>query len=110
MSIQSSFRQSTLPWLGLLALLASPCLLGAAELTNDSSTPVINTTCPMDGKMLDMTTCKMVNMTVGEGADAKKCRMACCSDTCASEFTKDPATVMKANYTGPKGGDTRKSK
>lgn len=110
MSNQSPLRQMTLPWLGLVALLALPCLLNAVEPSNDPTAPVINTTCPMDGNAIDMTTCKMVKMTVGEGADAKSCRMACCSVSCASEFAKDPASVLKTNYVGPKGGDTRKGK
>lgn len=110
MSIQSTMLHTTMPMLGLMALLASPFTLNAADTAGDSTAPVINTACPMDGKPINMDHGKMVMMTIGEGAEAKKYRMACCSDTCSTEYMKDPGAMMKSANTGPKGGDTRKGK
>ena len=61
----------------------------------DAQSPVINTVCPMDGKPIDMAHCSMMKMTIGEGADAKQCRMAMCTDACMTEFKKDPAAALK---------------
>lgn len=94
--------------LALTAALFTANALGAME-TKDKSeamSPVINTVCPMDGKAVDMANCPMVKMTIGEGADAKPYRMACCSEACMTEFKKDPAAALKPtfgkNAPGPK--------
>ena len=72
----------------------------------DAQSPVINTVCPMDGKPIDMAHCSMMKMTIGEGADAKQCRMAMCTDACMTEFKKDPAAALKPIFgkgaAGPK--------
>lgn len=108
MSITSTMLRAAMPMLGFMALLTLPFIANAAETAGDSAAPVINTVCPMDGKTINMANCKMVMMTVGEGTEAKRCRMACCSDACCSEFMKDPGAAMKSQFIGPKGGDTRK--
>jgi hypothetical protein len=112
MSISRSLLHATLPVLGLLALLASPfgmSTLAAAD-TDTSTLPIINTVCPMSGKTIDTAHCKMIMVTFGEGADAKKCKMAFSSEDACAEFMKDPATALKPWFIGPKGGDTRKFK
>ena len=83
--------------LALTAALLTTAHLGAAELNNkaDTTAPVINTVCPMDGKPIDMSHCSMMNMTMGDGADAKPYRMAMCNETCMTEFKKDPAAALK---------------
>jgi len=87
---------------------AVPCALRAADVTVPASTPapIINTTCPMDGKPIDMANSPTCPMTIGEGADAKHYRMAMCSMHCSTEFKKDPAAVLKPKFgkdaAGPK--------
>ena len=96
--------------LGLLALVAAPISmnsLGAAE-GPIAAIPVMNTTCPMDGKPVDLAKAKMVMVTIGEGAEAKHYHMAFCSDGCCDDFKKDPGAALKPWFIGPKGGDTRK--
>ena len=108
----SNHYPSIISALGLIAVLASPFAgnaAGAAEGTTATATPeAINTVCPMDGKVIDGTKSKMVMLTVGEGADAKKCHMAFCSEAECAEFKKDPGAVLKSAFIGPKGGDTRR--
>lgn len=79
------------------AALFAATSLGAVEANDKPEVlpPVLNTTCPMDGKPIDMAKCPMMSMTVGEAAEAKKYRMAMCSEKCMSEFTKDPAAALK---------------
>ena len=82
--------------------------LGAADLNNTSDTqpPIINTVCPMTGKDIDASKSPTVLMTIGEGAECKKYRIAMCSDACVTEFNKDPAAALKPkfgkNAPGPK--------
>ena len=60
----------------------------------------------MTGKDIDMVKSPTVLMTIGEGAECKKYRIAMCSDACVTEFNKDPAAALKPkfgkNVTGPK--------
>ena len=100
----SNTLRTSIPAIGLLALLVSPfSVISAAAVEGSTATPaVINTVCPMDGKAIDPTKSKMVMITVGEGADAKKCNMAFCSEEECSEFKKDPGTALKAWFQGPK--------
>lgn len=82
--------------------------LGAAELNNnaDALPPIINTVCPMTGNDIDAAKSPTVLMSIGEGAECKKYRIAMCSDACVTEFKKDPAAALKPkfgkNAPGPK--------
>ena len=112
MSISRSLLHATLPALGLLALLAAPFSMSNLAAAEDatSALPVINAVCPMDGKPIDPAKAKMVMLTIGEGADAKKYNLAFCDMECCTEFKKDPSAALKPWFIGPKGGDTRKGK
>ena len=99
--------RTTLSALGLIAVLVMP--LAAAEGTTSTTPEVINAVCPMDGKAIDPMKAKMVMLTVGEGADAKKYSMAFCSEEECSTFKNDPGSSLKTIFMGPKGGDTRRS-
>ena len=99
MSLVGTFFRTTMPALGLLALLSTTAL-------NAADTPVLNTHCPISGNPVDPSV-KMVMMTVGEGAEAKSYKVAFCSHECCAKFTKDPAESLN-KWIGPKGGDTRK--
>jgi hypothetical protein len=83
--------------LALTAALFTNINLRAAELNEKSDTvvPVVNAVCPMDGKPIDISHCSMMNMIMGDGAEAKPYRMAMCNDMCMIEFKKDPAAVLK---------------
>lgn len=108
---RTALARTALPALGLLAMLCvpfAPATLAAADNSTAATPMVINTVCPMDGKPIDQTKAKMVLVTIGEGADARKYLMAFCSDECCTEFTKDPGVAFKSWYIGPKGGETRK--
>ena len=86
--------------LALAAALISPISLSSVEASDTAATtpPVINTVCPMDGKTIDMATAPTVQVTVGEGAEAKQFRLAMCSAGCCSEFKKDPIEVFKPRF------------
>ena len=106
-----TFNWATVRMLGLMALLAAPFAhntIGAAEGATAPAPTVINTVCPMDGKPIDPAKAKMVMLTIGEGADAKKYNLAFCSEDCCTDFKKDPGAALKPWFMGPKGGDTRK--
>ncbi len=113
------------PFLIHPTLLAMAALLGgAASLTavddmgkdkgepfaTSASAAVINTCCPVDGKAIDPTKCTMVPITIGEGAMAKHCSMAMCSEACATELTKDPVKVMGARITKDADGNKTMSR
>lgn len=74
--------------------------LGAAESAGETESlpPILNTTCLMDGKPIDVAKSPMVMLTVGEGADAKHFRMAMCSEACMNGFKKEPAEPMRLNF------------
>lgn len=82
----------------LVVALSIPLALGAAEGHDAGAGPVINSVCPMDGKPIDVNKSPTVPMTIGEGSDAMKCRMAMCSDECCTEFKKDPAAALKPHF------------
>lgn len=100
--------------LALIAALAAPMTLGAAEghdhaAAAATAAPIINTICPMDGKEMkeaDMAKAPTVLVTVGEGAEAKQFRIAMCSTECCTEFKKDPVAALRPrfgkNAPGPK--------
>ncbi len=99
--------RTTLSALGLIAVFVMP--LAAAEGATSPTPEVVNAVCPMDGKAIDPMKAKMVMLTVGEGADAKKYSMAFCSEEECSMFKRDPGSSLKTMLTGPKGGETRRS-
>jgi len=90
---------------------AVPCAMHAADggAITTTAPPIINSVCPMDGKAIDAGTSPTVKMTVGEGSEAKQYRMAMCSQSCCTEFKKDPAVALKREYgklaPGPKTND-----
>lgn len=95
--------------MALAAALFTTISLGAAEQlpsTGSATSPVINTTCPMCSKDINADKSPSVPLTIGEGSEAKHYRMAMCSESCCTDFKKDPAAALKPrfgkNAPGPK--------
>jgi len=71
--------------------------LAAMEAQTVKANTYINSECPMCHKAVGDKP-STVKITVGEGADAKVCYMACESKECADAFMKDPEPVLKKTF------------
>ena len=111
MSLITSFFRTTVPTLGLFALLAVPTsFLASAEGEPAVKTDTAMKTCPVCNKSMKDVTDKRTTNIDGRA-------VYCCSDKCAEEVSTnkdyykgyyDGHSGVNRLHIGPKGGDTRK--